>query len=83
MRPSLVLEWGEVGLAKGLALEAREAITVLRLGGKEEETGREDGGRGAEGRFACGIGELRVPVGRKIGDKGGDGLSTGLSIVLL
>jgi len=65
-----------------LGLEAREAITVLRLGGRAEETGREDGGRGHEGRLAWGMGELRVTVGRKMGDMGGDGLSPGVSIVM-
>ena len=46
MRPSLVLELGlaEAGL--------REAMTVLRSGGREGGVeDREEGGRGAEGRL--------------------------------
>jgi hypothetical protein len=38
----LVLEWGEVGLGMELAHVPRDAITVLRLGGREEEIGREE-----------------------------------------
>lgn len=62
-------------------VEAKEAITVLRFGGREEETGRDDGGRGQEGRLAWGMGVLRVTLGRKIGDMGGEGLSTGMSMI--
>jgi len=47
--------------------EAREAITVLRLGGSAVDIGKEWGGKGEEGRLAWGIGELRVTAGRKIG----------------
>jgi len=71
----LVFEWGEVGLGRELALDASEAMTVLRLGGREDDTGREEGGSGAEGRLAWGIGELRVTVGWKIWDIVGGGLS--------
>jgi len=60
-------------LGRELALDAREAMTVLRLGGSEEDTGREEGGSGAEGRLAWGIGELRVTVGRNIWDIVGGG----------
>ena len=54
MSPSLVLE---IGLVVGL----REAITLLRSGGREGVVGRLEGvrlegGRGAEGRFRFGIG---------------------------
>ena len=69
-------------MGRVLGLEAREAITVLRLGGRADETGREDGGRGHDGRLAWGMGELRVTAGRKMGDMGGDGLSPEVSIVM-
>jgi len=77
------LEWGEVGFDKGVVLEAREPITVLKFGGRDEEIGSEWGGRGEEGRLAWGMGELRVTVGRNIGDMGGDGLSAELSINIM
>ena len=69
------MEWGDVGLGKEPALDAREAMTVLRFGGRDEDTGREEGGSGAEGRLAWGIGELRVTAGRNIGDIGGGDFS--------
>ena len=59
IRPSLVLLW----LVVGPGLE-RLAMTVPRLGGREEETGREEGGRGVLGNCWGGIGEFRLGVGR-------------------
>ena len=58
MSPSLVLLWLERTGLVGDSL----AITVCRLGGREGDVppaGREDGGRGEEGRLAWGIGRLR------------------------
>jgi len=49
MRPSFVLE---MGLVVGL----RDAMTLLRSGGRDGFVGRLEGGSGEEGRLRLGIG---------------------------